>query len=67
VNRPWVRAREAAGLAEDLVLYCARHGYGSFMLRNSGNLRVSWTSWASATTAPRSSISTTRSKWRARF
>jgi len=40
VNRQWVSAREAAGLPEDLVLYCARHDYGSFMLRNSGNMKV---------------------------
>ena len=40
VNRQWVRAREAAGLPEDLVLYCARHDYGSFVLRNTGNMKV---------------------------
>ena len=40
VNRQWVRAREAAGLPNDLKLYCARHDYGSFMLRKTGNLRL---------------------------
>ena len=40
VNRQWVRARKAAGLPEDLVLYCARHDYGSFVLRNTGNMKV---------------------------
>jgi len=40
VNRQWVRAREAAGLPEDLVLYCARHDYGSFVLRTTGNMKV---------------------------
>ena len=40
VNRQWVRAREATGLPDDLVLYCARHDYGSFMLRNTGNMKV---------------------------
>jgi len=28
VNRQWVKARKAAGLHEDLVLYCARHDFG---------------------------------------
>jgi integrase len=40
VNRQWVRAREAAGLPSELVLYCARHDYGSFMLSKTGNLKV---------------------------
>jgi integrase len=40
VNRQWVRAREAAGLPSNLVLYCARHDYGSFMLSKTGNLKV---------------------------
>ncbi|HET9100791.1 MAG TPA: tyrosine-type recombinase/integrase [Acidobacteriaceae bacterium] len=40
LNRQWVRAREAAGLPPDLVLYCARHDYGSFVLRTTGNLKV---------------------------
>jgi len=35
-----VRAREAAGLPEDLVLYCARHDYGSYVLQTTGNLKV---------------------------
>ena len=40
VNRQWVRARKAAGLPSDLVLYCARHDYGSYVLRKTGNLKV---------------------------
>ena len=40
VNRRWVRARGAAGLLSDLVLYCARHDYGSFVLSKTGNLKA---------------------------
>jgi integrase len=40
VNRQWVRARQAAGLPPDLVLYCARHDYGSFVLSETGNLKA---------------------------
>ncbi len=40
VNRRWVRAREAAGLPKNLVLYCARHDYGSFVLAKTGNLKA---------------------------
>jgi site-specific recombinase XerC len=40
VNRQWVRARKAAGLPSDLVLYCARHDYGSFVLSKTGNLKA---------------------------
>jgi integrase len=40
VNRQWVRAREAASLPRDLVLYCARHDYGSFVLAKTGNLKA---------------------------
>lgn len=40
VNRRWVRAREAAGLPKNLVLYCARHDYGSFVLSKTGNLKA---------------------------
>lgn len=40
VNRQWVRARKAAGLPEDLVLYCARHDYGSFVMSKTGNMKV---------------------------
>jgi len=31
-------AREKAGLPHDLVLYCARHDYGTRVLKNTGNL-----------------------------
>jgi integrase len=40
VNRQWVKARKAAKLPEDLVLYCARHDYGTFALEQTGNLAV---------------------------
>lgn len=40
VNRQWVRARDAADLPKDLVLYCARHDYGSFVLSKTGNLKA---------------------------
>ncbi|MGA2350114.1 MAG: tyrosine-type recombinase/integrase [Terracidiphilus sp.] len=39
VNRQWVAARAAAGLPKDLVLYCARHDFGSFVLSKTGNLK----------------------------
>jgi site-specific recombinase XerC len=32
-------AREAVSLPSDLVLYCARHDYGSFVLSKTGNLK----------------------------
>lgn len=31
VNRQWVEARRAAKLPADLVLYCARHDFGSYV------------------------------------
>ena len=34
------RARQAAGLPRELVLYCARHDFGSFVLAKSGNLKA---------------------------
>jgi integrase len=40
VNRQWVAARAAAGLPKDLVLYCARHDFGSFILSKTGNLKA---------------------------
>jgi integrase len=40
VNRPWVKARRAAGLPEDLVLYCARHDFGSYVLSKTGSLKA---------------------------
>lgn len=39
-NRQWTRARRKAGLPNNLVLYCARHDYGSFVLSKTGNLKV---------------------------
>jgi len=40
VNRQWIRARRKAGLPNQLVLYCARHDFGSFVLSKTGNLKV---------------------------
>ena len=40
MNRQWVAARQKAGLLDDLVLYCARHDFGSFVLSSTGNLKV---------------------------
>jgi integrase len=38
VGKQFRTARAKAGLAEDLVLYCARHDYGTRVLNNTGNL-----------------------------
>ena len=38
VNKQWVRARKKAGLPEDLVLYCARHDFGTYVLQKTGNI-----------------------------
>lgn len=40
VNRQWVKARKAAGLPEGLVLYCARHDFGTYVMRTTGNLKA---------------------------
>lgn len=40
VNRQWVKARKAAGLPKDLVLYCARHDFGTYVMRKTGNLKA---------------------------
>ena len=40
VNRQWVAASKAAWLPKDLVLYCARHDFGSFVLSKTGNLKA---------------------------
>jgi integrase len=40
VNRQWVKARRAAGLPSGLVLYCARHDFGSYVLSKTGNLKA---------------------------
>ena len=37
-GRQFREARAKAGLAEDLVLYCCRHDYGTRVLTNTGNL-----------------------------
>lgn len=31
---------KAAGLPEDLVLYCARHDFGTYVMRKTGNLKA---------------------------
>lgn len=40
VYRQWARARQAAGLPRELVLYCARHDFGTFVLAKTGNLKA---------------------------
>jgi len=40
VYRQGMRARQAAGLPRELVLYCARHDFGSFVLAKTGNLKA---------------------------
>jgi site-specific recombinase XerD len=40
IYRQWARARQAAGLPRALVLYCARHDFGSFVLAKTGNLKA---------------------------
>lgn len=40
VNKQWVRARTKAGLPADLVLYCARHDFGTDMTYRTGNLKA---------------------------
>jgi integrase len=40
VYRQWARARQAAGLPRELVLYRARHDFGSFVLAKTGNLKA---------------------------
>jgi integrase len=40
VNRQWVKARRAVGLPDDLVLYCARHDFGTFVMSKTGNLKA---------------------------
>jgi integrase len=38
IDRPFREAREHAGLPKELVLYCARHNYGTRVLMRTGNL-----------------------------
>lgn len=40
VNKQWVKARTAAGLSEDLVLYTGRHDYGTYLTEETGNLKA---------------------------
>jgi len=41
VNKQWLRARRAAGLPDALVMYCcARHDFGSYVMRRTGNLKA---------------------------
>ena len=36
----FVRARKKAGLPKSLVLYCARHDFGTYVLQKTGNIAV---------------------------
>src|SRR5579864_823290 len=38
INQQFARAREKAGLPKDLVMYCARHDFGTYALSRTGNL-----------------------------
>jgi integrase len=38
VNKQWVKARTKAGLPQGLVLYCARHDFGTYVLQKTGNI-----------------------------
>jgi integrase len=38
VIKQWVRARKKAGPPQDLVLYCARHDFGTYVLQKTGNI-----------------------------
>jgi integrase len=40
VNKQWVAARKRAGLPQELVLYCARHDFGTYVLQRTGNLKL---------------------------
>jgi len=36
VKKQWVAARKQVGLNQDLVLYCARHDFGTYVLKRAG-------------------------------
>jgi len=38
--RQWARAKQTARLPRELVLYCTRHEFGSFVLVKTGNRKV---------------------------
>ena len=38
INQQFARARAKAGLPKDLVMYCARHDFGTYALSRTGNL-----------------------------
>ncbi len=38
INQQFARARAKAGLPKDLVMYCARHDFGTYALSQTGNL-----------------------------
>ena len=40
IDRLFREARQQAGLPKELVLYCARHDYGTRVLMRTGNLAV---------------------------
>jgi integrase len=49
VNKQWVRARKKAGLPKSLVLYCARHDFGTYVLQKTGNSAVVMNTMATRT------------------
>lgn len=40
VAKQFRKARLLAGLAEDLVLYCARHDFGTYTMEQTGNMKL---------------------------
>jgi hypothetical protein len=40
VNQQYLKARRAAGLPATSKLFCARHDFGSFVMRKTGNLKL---------------------------
>ncbi len=40
MNKQWVRARTKVGLPQNLVLYCARYDFGTYVLQKTGNIAV---------------------------
>jgi hypothetical protein len=42
IDRRFRETRTKAGLPKDIVLYCARHDYGTRVLMRTGNLAAQW-------------------------
>lgn len=40
ISKMWVKARKAANLPEDLVLYCGRHDFGTYVYNATQNLKA---------------------------